>query len=406
MKRIRVHNPNNLPVIRYSELLDLQGDLKTLSESNLNKLKASIVKYGFFVPKFIWKSNGKHYILDGHQTVKACEALEVEGYEIPEIPYVEVKAKDRRDAGEKLLQINSRYGTINPDTTFFENFDIDLSFINEIEIPELNIDLEVDTSDIPEAQIDKAEELQEKWKVKRGDIWRVNKHRLMCGDSTKQENVEILCDGKKTQLVFTDPPYGVDYDGGTTVREKLSGNMSTDLYVPCCSMAYKYSDDKAALYLWHAGVKGIAAVAVAAAAVVAAGYEIRCEIIWNKNQAQFGALSAQYKQKHEPLYYCFKKNKIPRWFGLTNEVTVWDCDRVSVNEFHPTQKSPELACRAINNSSSKSDIVLDLFLGSGSTMVAAEKLDRICFGMEIYPPYVSVCLQRMSDMGLEPKLIK
>ena len=140
--KIEIDNPNNLSTIAYSKLVDLQGDLKILSESNLNKLKLSIIKYGFFVPKFVWKSDGKHYILDGHQTVKACESLEAEGYEIPGIPYVEIQAKDRKDAGEKLLQINSRYGAINPDTTFFEDFDIDLSFLDEIEIPELNIDIE------------------------------------------------------------------------------------------------------------------------------------------------------------------------------------------------------------------------------------------------------------------------
>jgi len=143
----------------------------------------------------------------------------------------------------------------------------------------------------------------------------------------------------------------------------------------------------------------------AAAAAAAAGYEIRCELVWNKNQAQYGALSAQYKQKHEPFYYCHKSGKAPRWFGPTNEVTVWDCDRASVNEHHPTQKPPELIARAIRNSSEPKQVVCDWFLGSGTTMVAAEQLDRTCYGIEIEPKYVAVALQRMKDMGLEPRLI-
>ena len=135
--KIKVYNPNKLPTIKYTELEDLQGDLKTITSENLDKLVNSIKTNGIFVPKFVWINNGKYYIMDGHQTIKALIQLEAEGYEIPPITYVEIKAKDKKEAGEKLLQINSRYGTVNFDTTFFEDFGIDLSFINKIGIPEL-----------------------------------------------------------------------------------------------------------------------------------------------------------------------------------------------------------------------------------------------------------------------------
>ena len=131
---------------------------------------------------------------------------------------------------------------------------------------------------------------------------------------------------------------------------------------------------------------------------------IRCELVWNKNLAQFGALSAQYHQKHEPCYYLHKRGKAPAWYGPTNEVTVWDVDRATVNEFHPTQKPAELAARALRNSSEKDDVVLDLFLGSGSTMCAAEVGKRRCYALEIEPKYVAVALERLSDMGLKPVL--
>jgi len=138
--KITVHNPSNLKTIDFKNLKPLQGDLKReITDEAKEKLKNSILKHGFFVPAFVWNDNGKNYILDAHQRQKVLLDLEREGYEIPEIPIVEIQAKDRKDAAEKLLQINSRYGTINPDTTFFEEFNIDLSFINEIEIPELDI---------------------------------------------------------------------------------------------------------------------------------------------------------------------------------------------------------------------------------------------------------------------------
>ena len=124
--------------------------------------------------------------------------------------------------------------------------------------------------------------------------------------------------------------------------------------------------------------------------------------------AQFGALSAQYKQKHEPCYYCFKKGKTARWFGPTNEVTVWDADRASVNEFHPTQKPVEIAVRAMRNSSEGGDVIWDGFLGSGTTMVACQNLNRKCRGIEISPAYCAVILQRMTDAfpGIKIKRVK
>ena len=225
-----------------------------------------------------------------------------------------------------------------------------------------------------------------------GDLWILGEHRLLCGDSTDAASVERLMENRLADCVFTDPPYGVGYDGGTVKREKLAGDEDTDLYAPCCTMAFKFSKPKSALYLWHAGVKGIAAAAAAA------GYQIRCELIWNKNLAQFGSLSAQYKQKHEPCYYCFKRGHSPTWYGPTNEITVWDADRARVNDLHPTQKPVQIVERAIRNSSDEADVVLDLFGGSGSTMVACEQNRRISFTLEISPGYCDVIVKRWENL--------
>mgnify|MGYP001607464407 CR=1 FL=1 len=222
----------------------------------------------------------------------------------------------------------------------------------------------------------------------------------MCGDSTSKENVEWLMGGKKAQLVFTDPPYGVNYDGGAKKREKLHGDYAgTDIYAKSLVHLRAVADDQASLYLWYAD----AHAAAAAAAAAAAGYQITAQIIWAKNHAQFVS-SAHYHGKHEPCFFAHRKGKTARWYGPNNEVTLWEYDRASVNEHHPTQKPVELAARAIANSSATGHIVLDLFFGSGSTMVAAEQLGRICYGMEIEPKYCAVILERISAMGLEPKL--
>lgn len=144
MKVLKVHNSDNLPTIAYSKLVDFQGDLKHQIEPEaLEKMRNSLKKHGVFVPKFVWfDKSGKANIMDGHQTKQALKSLEADGWKIPEIPYVTVEAKSRKDAAEKLLQINSRYAKMNPNTTWLEEFDFDMGEIEEligsIEIPELD----------------------------------------------------------------------------------------------------------------------------------------------------------------------------------------------------------------------------------------------------------------------------
>lgn len=227
--------------------------------------------------------------------------------------------------------------------------------------------------------------------TKLGDIYKLGNHRLMCGDSTSIDAVEKLMDGKKADMVFTDPPYGVDYSGGAlSGRTKLSNDhKNTDIYAEVLPCLYAVTIDKAAFYIWHA-----AGYADMASRLTDAQFSIRSQIIWNKNMAQFGALSAQYKQKHEPCFYCFKKGSAPNWYGPTNEVTVWDVKRESKNELHPTQKPVELAERALENSSLANDMVLDLFGGSGSTLIACEKTNRKARLMELDPRYCDVIVSR------------
>jgi site-specific DNA-methyltransferase (adenine-specific) len=233
-----------------------------------------------------------------------------------------------------------------------------------------------------------------------GDLFEIGEHRLLCGDSTDSDAVSRLMDGKLADMVFTDPPYGVDYQGGAlSKRTKLDNDQkNTSIYQEVIPNLYLFTIDKVPMYIWHA-----AGYADMASHLWDNNIEIRSQIIWNKNMAQFGALSAQYKQKHEPCFYCYKKGYSPYWYGPTNEVTVWDVKRESKNEYHPTQKPIELPERAMKNSSKIGDIVLDLFGGSGSTMVAANQLKRKAMLMEFDPKYCQVILDRMQK--LDPSLV-
>lgn len=224
-----------------------------------------------------------------------------------------------------------------------------------------------------------------------GDLWQLGPHRLLCGDSTVATDVERLMDGKLADLVFTDPPYGVGYTGGAKPREALHGDqLGTTIYADALPMLQLAAADHAALYLWYADAHA------AAAAAAAAGYVISAQVIWVKNNAQF-VTSAHYKGKHEPCYYAHRKGCSARWYGPNNEVTVWEANRANRNEWHPTQKPVELGERAIRNSSPQGGIVLDLFGGSGSTLIAAHGTGRRAYLMELDPRYCDVICRRYAE---------
>jgi DNA modification methylase len=227
-----------------------------------------------------------------------------------------------------------------------------------------------------------------------GDVWVLGKHRLMCGDSTSIDAVERLMAGEKADMVFTDPPYGVDYDGWHATekrREKLANDDDVNMYDLPVKNAFLASKDEAPIYLWFADRFASEVIT----GLSEAGYQVRCWIIWSKNVAQFGAIGAQYKAKHEPCIYAFKRGKAPNWDGPTNEVTVWDVARDHRNEHHPTQKPTALAERAMGNHKVK--LVLDLFGGSGSTLIAAENTKRHARLMELSTAYCDVIVKRWQD---------
>ena len=390
------------PALSHKKLSELTADARNANKGTARgaaMIRASLRDYGAG-RSVLLDRNGA--IIAGNKTVENAGALghkdvivvQTDGSQLVAVQRTDLDLKDPR--ARQLAIADNRSAEVSlewdPETLKGLASDgVDLApFWSADELEKLwpqNADLLTDEDEVPPVPAEPTSKL--------GDLWILGEHRLLSGDSTVLADVQRLMAGKKADCVFTDPPYGVDYDGGTTKRAKLAGDATTALYLPCCLMAARFSTKKAAFYLWHAGVKGIAAAAAAAAA--AAGYEIRCELVWNKNQAQYGALSAQYKQKHEPCYYCFRQGQSPHWFGPKNEVTVWDIDRAPRNNFHPTQKPVALAERALRNSAPAGGIVLDLFGGSGSTLIACEKMGRWCFMMEISPAYVDVIVERWQN---------
>ena len=230
-----------------------------------------------------------------------------------------------------------------------------------------------------------------------GDIFDIGEHRLLCGDSTRFEDVDKLMNGKKADMIFTDPPYGVNYTGGMSFtkegvkkggRRKLANDDSEKIYADSVPVMAKITDGP--IYTWFAGSK--AGTLYEAIATVG---EIHALIIWVKNGG-YGALNANYKQKHEPCLYWKPKGGRLNFCGASTETTIWEIDKDGNNKMHPTQKPVALAAKAIGNHSV--GLVADLFLGSGSTMVAAHKLNRKCYGVELDPKYCQVIVDRMQQL--------
>jgi DNA modification methylase len=195
-------------------------------------------------------------------------------------------------------------------------------------------------------------------------------------------------DGAAPELMVTDPPYGVNYEGGAVnenKREKMVSDDTTEVFSSALNVAAGIMKS-GAWYIWHAG----RVAEPVYQAIRENGFEVRALIIWNKLKAHYGAPSAHYCQKHEPCLYAVKDNA--GFIGASNEVTVWDIDQPHINEFHPTQKPVECMERAIRNH--KNGNVYDPFLGSGSTLIAAQKTGRRCYGLEIDPIYCDVIVKR------------
>ncbi len=322
------------------------------------------------------------------------------------------KARKLAVADNRVAEIDLQW---NPE--MLGKLDLELGdYFNDAELRKLLGPQDGDEGPAP--QIDKAAELQTKWKTERGQIWEIGKHRLMCGDSTDGKDVDRLL-GKTVPLILvSDPPYGVEYDpswrqdaadagliGFHPSKDRLKSITSDD--VVDWTKAWELFKGNIA-YIWHGGLL----TAELATSLIALKFSIRSQIIWRKTS--FAISRGHYHWQHEPCLYAVRDGCGADWSGDRSQTTVWDMPAVSSHlgdseekpTPHATQKPVECMARPLRNHGKKGDCAYDPFAGSGTTIVAAEKNERHCYAMEIEPKYVAVALERMSDMGLKPRLAK
>jgi DNA modification methylase len=359
-------------------------------QAQIERLAKILAYQGWRYPVKV--SNRSGFVTAGHGRIEAARIngwkavpVSCQDYDSDEQEYADVQS-DNAIASWAELDLSGIYGDI---LDLGEGFDVDLLGIEDFQ----TVDTEViepgcDEDEVPEVGDSR---------VKLGDVWRLGEHRLMCGDSTSVDAVEKLMAGAKADMVFTDPPYGVDYQGGHNAKkragikgDKLEGQNLTDLFRDSLALACAFSHEHAAFYIWYANGKAVETFASFGTLPL----KVRAVICWYKVRSGLGAFMSQYIPNYEPCIYAFKEGCSPQWFGPTDEKTVWELKRDSRNEYHPTQKPVELPERAINNSSEKFNIIMDLFGGSGSTLIACEKLNRKARLMELDPKYCGVILAR------------
>jgi DNA modification methylase len=266
----------------------------------------------------------------------------------------------------------------------------------------------------PEPQIDKAAELELKWGTKRGQVWRVGPHRLVCGDCRERSTVERLWidGGPKLRLIWTDPPYGVDYAGknaylnrtdrGNRIQKPIANDQPAGVHALLANaleVAREWAHQGAACY---ATVPSGPLLPGFIDALNKSGFTFRHLLVWVKQQFVIGM--SDYHYRHEPILYGWLDGGAHYWAGSRSQDSVFEVDKPHLSERHPTEKPTELVMRMIANSSRPTEVVFDPFSGSGTTLAASEQLGRVGFGVEIDPGYIAVTLERLAAMGLEPEL--
>ena len=359
------------------------------------KIKRSLNDYGYVDP-VIWNEVTGN-IVGGHQRQKILVA---EG--ATEIDCVVVHIENPQDEKAMNIALNKAVGEWEPvaladllSELQTSGYDLGATGFDAAEVNDLFS--QVHDKDVADDDFDEDKAVEAPAFVEVGDIWLLGRHRLMCGDSTRAADVSLLMDGKKANLCITDPPYGCDYSGGTGMKimnDTLKGKEFYEFLLSAMKNIYEHLADGGALYVFHSDAEKVNFYN----AVVDAGFHYSTTCIWVKNSLVIGRMD--YQMRHEPIIYAFKDTARHKFYGDRKQTTIWEFDRPTKSKLHPTTKSLPLIAYPMRNSSQENGIVVDLFGGSGSTLMAAEQLNRTACLMEIDPIYASVIVRRyVSNAG-------
>lgn len=376
-----------------------KNNAKLHPAEQIEQIMKSIEQFGMDDPIGVWKDE----IVEGHGRLIACKELGM-----TEVPIIRLDHLTNEERKAYTLAHNKL--TMNSD------FDIDIlndelmNSFDTIDMSDFGFDLDFDVEEEQEIIEDEVPEVPEESKAKLGDIYQLGNHRLMCGDSTNEEDVEKLMNGVKADMVFTDPPYGVSASGGRSqTKDKLGmkaiandelRNNDLTKFLSDFIKVMKYKDG-ASIYICYPW----ATQKEFTEAILNNNLKIKNCIIWDKKVFGLNGFKG-YRPQYEMIYFCCKEDF--EWYGDKAQSNIWQISREIKREEqgnHPTPKPIELICKALNNSSKQEDVILDVFGGSGSTLIACEQLNRKCYMMELDPHYVDVIIQRWENFTGEKAVL-
>lgn len=361
-------------------------DLKP-GDAEYEKLKRSIEQFGYVEPVIWNKTTGR--VVGGHQRLKVLMDMGM-----TEVDCVVVEMDEDK---EKALNIalNKISGDWDKDKLALliadlqgADFDVSLTGFEPAEIDGLFKDTLKDG--VKDDDFDVGAELEKPTMTKPGDIWTLGRHRLICGDSTKAETFDLLMGSTKANLVITDPPYNVNYEGsaGKIKNDNMADDAFYNFLLDAYTQMHSAMADDASIYVFHADTEGLNF----RRAFADAGFYLSGCCIWKKQSLVLGR--SPYQWQHEPCLYGWKKNGKHQWYTGRKETTIWEFDKPKKNGDHPTMKPIPLLAYPIMNSSMSNSVVLDPFGGSGSTLIACEQTDRICYTVELDEKFCDVIVKR------------
>ena len=359
-------------------------------DKEYEKIKQSLLKFGYVDPIIV---NEDLTVIGGHQRLTVLKDLD---YETAKCVIVKLSKEDEKALNIALNKITGQWDDALLADLLLDlqesDFNLDLTGFEPPEID--NILSNIHDKELSEDEFDVEEELKKQTLSRHGDIWQLGKHRVICGDSTKAETYKQLLDDRKANLVVTDPPYNVDVE--ETAGKILNDNMSDgDFYQFLLSMftqVENHMEDDASIYVFHSDTEGLNF----RKAFKDAGFYLSGCCIWKKNSLVLGR--SPYQWQHEPCLYGWKKKGKHQWFSDRKQTTIWEYDRPKSSKDHPTMKPIQLMAYPIQNSSMRGTIVLDPFLGSGSTLIAADQTGRVCYGIELDEKFVDVIVKRYIEV--------
>lgn len=374
------------------KLIPYARNARTHSKEQILQLRASLREFGFINPVIVDKDLN---IIAGHGRVMAAKE---EG--ITEVPcvFVEHLTEAQKRAyiiADNRLALNAGWDTemLSVEIADLQGVDFDISLLgfDEAELNKLMGSLE----NVKEDDFDVDAELKKPATTKQGDLWLLGKHRLVCGDSTKTETFDLLMDGKQANLVVTDPPYNVNYEGtaGKIKNDNMADEKFYQFLLDVFTLTEKAMAKDASIYVFHADTEGLNF----RKAFDAAGFYLSGTCIWKKQSLVLGR--SPYQWQHEPILFGWKKAGKHAWYSDRKQTTIWEFEKPKKNGEHPTMKPVPLIAYPIMNSSMTGCIVLDPFGGSGSTLIACEQTDRICYTVELDEKYCDVIVKRYIEQA-------